>query len=63
MSPLITSVDRIYVAGHRGTAGSAICRALERSGYHHLLTASRAELDSLMAQQWKLGSLSINPRW
>ena len=47
MSPLITSVDRIYVAGHRGMAGSAICRALERSGYHHLLTASRAELDLL----------------
>lgn len=28
-------------------AGSAICRALERAGYHKLLTASRAELDLL----------------
>jgi GDP-L-fucose synthase len=28
-------------------AGSAICRALERSGYHHLLTARRSELDLL----------------
>jgi len=35
------------VAGHRGMAGSAICRALERGGYNHLLTASRAELDLL----------------
>ena len=26
-------------------AGSAICRAFERAGYHQLLTASRSELD------------------
>ena len=47
MSPLITPADRIFVAGHRGMAGSAICRALERAGYHQLLTASRTELDLL----------------
>ncbi|CAE06938.1 GDP-L-fucose synthase family protein [Parasynechococcus marenigrum] len=47
MSPLITPADRIYVAGHRGMAGSAIFRALERGGYHQLLTASRSELDLL----------------
>ncbi len=47
MSPLITPADRIVVAGHRGMAGSAICRALERAGYHQLLTASRSELDLL----------------
>ena len=45
MPPLITPEDRIFVAGHRGMAGSAICRALQRSGYTNLLTASRAELD------------------
>ena len=28
MTSLITPDDRIYVAGHRGMAGSAICRAL-----------------------------------
>jgi GDP-L-fucose synthase len=44
---LITQADRIFVAGHRGMAGSAICRALERSGYGTILTASRAELDLL----------------
>jgi GDP-L-fucose synthase len=42
---LLQPDDRIYVAGHRGMAGSAICRALTRAGYHQLLTASRAELD------------------
>jgi GDP-L-fucose synthase len=45
MDCLITPVDRIFVAGHRGMAGSAICRALQRAGYSNLLTASRAELD------------------
>jgi GDP-L-fucose synthase len=45
MPPLITPADRIFVAGHRGMAGSAICRALQRAGYSNLLTASRAELD------------------
>ena len=49
---LITPVDRIYVAGHRGMAGSAICRALVAKGYGEagggaLLTASRSELDLL----------------
>jgi GDP-L-fucose synthase len=47
MSELITPDDRIFVAGHRGMAGSAIGRALQRSGYGQILTASRAELDLL----------------
>jgi GDP-L-fucose synthase len=42
---LLTPADRIFVAGHRGMAGSAICRALQRTGYNNLLTASRTELD------------------
>ena len=45
MAALITPADRIFVAGHRGMAGSAICRALQRAGYSNLLTASRSELD------------------
>ncbi len=45
MAALITPADRIFVAGHRGMAGSAIWRALQRAGYSNLLTASRAELD------------------
>ena len=53
MAALITPGDRIFVAGHRGMAGSAICRALQRAGYGDdsvggaLLTASRSELDLL----------------
>ena len=55
MTALITPADRIFVAGHRGMAGGAICRALQRAGYGTLLTASRAELDLLDAaavQRW-----------
>ena len=47
MPPLITPADRIYVSGHQGMAGSAICRALQRAGYTEILTASRSELDLL----------------
>ncbi len=45
MDCLITPADSIFVAGNRGMADSAICRALQRAGYSNLLTASRAELD------------------
>ena len=37
--------DRIYVAGHRGLAGSAIVRRLEADGYSNLILRTRAELD------------------
>ena len=55
MTSLISTTDRIFVAGHRGMAGSAICRALKRAGYSQLLTASRDELDLLdpqAVQRW-----------
>ena len=48
---LIKPSDRIFVAGARGMAGSAIVRALQRSGYGNpaqgggLLTPTREELD------------------
>jgi GDP-L-fucose synthase len=41
----ISPADRIFVAGHSGMAGSAICRALQRAGYGNVLTADRASLD------------------
>lgn len=36
---------RIYVAGHRGLAGSAIVRRLQSSGYTNLVTRTHGELD------------------
>ena len=37
--------DKIYVAGHRGLAGSALERRLRAAGYANLLTCSHAQLD------------------
>lgn len=37
--------SRIYVAGHRGLAGSAIWRNLEAKGYKNLVGATSSELD------------------
>jgi GDP-L-fucose synthase len=37
--------DSIFVAGHRGLAGSAICRALKARGFSNVLVRSRSELD------------------
>ncbi len=36
---------KIYVAGHRGLVGSAICRLLKREGYTNLVLRTRSELD------------------
>jgi GDP-L-fucose synthase len=39
------SSSRIYVAGHRGLVGSAICRRLRSAGFCNLLVRDRAQLD------------------
>jgi GDP-L-fucose synthase len=39
--------SRIYVAGHRGLAGSAIVRRLRTQGYKQLILRTRAEVDLL----------------
>jgi len=36
---------KIYVAGHRGLAGSAICRELKKQGYENIITRTHQELD------------------
>ena len=36
---------KIYVAGHRGMVGSAICRELTRQGYTNIITRTHAQLD------------------
>uniref|UniRef100_UPI0040564656 GDP-L-fucose synthase n=1 Tax=Candidatus Electronema sp. TaxID=2698783 RepID=UPI0040564656 len=45
MAALLAPSSSIYIAGHRGLVGSAICRALTQAGCTNLLTRSRAELD------------------
>lgn len=38
-------LSRVFVAGHRGLAGSALLRALEARGYANVVTRTHAELD------------------
>jgi GDP-L-fucose synthase len=37
--------DKIYVAGHRGLVGSALCRRLADGGYTNIITRGSKELD------------------
>ena len=37
--------DKIYVAGHRGLVGSAIVKALKKSGYTNICTRTHQQLD------------------
>jgi GDP-L-fucose synthase len=39
--------DRIYIAGHRGLAGSAVMRYLQAEGYANIITRTHDELDLL----------------
>lgn len=41
--------SRIYLAGHRGLAGSALMRSLERNGFRSLICRTHAELDLMQA--------------
>jgi len=45
MVQLLTPSSSIYVAGHRGLVGNAICRALAQAGCANSLTRTHAELD------------------
>ncbi|MCW5200453.1 GDP-L-fucose synthase [Desulfobulbus sp. F4] len=44
-SQLLSFSAKIYIAGHRGLVGSAICRTLAQAGCENLLTRTHAELD------------------
>ncbi len=39
--------DKIYVAGHRGMVGSAVCRALTANGFGNVVCRTHRELDLL----------------
>lgn len=43
----MNKTDKIFVAGHRGMVGSAICRALKQNGFENVVVRSHKELDLL----------------
>jgi GDP-L-fucose synthase len=38
---------KVFVAGHNGLVGSALCRAMARRGYRNIITRARKEMDLL----------------
>jgi GDP-L-fucose synthase len=54
--------DRIYVAGHRGMVGAAICRALKAEGFQNIVTRTHSELalDDQAATRAFFGSEQID---
>jgi len=44
-APAMPLDARVYLAGHRGLVGSALCRTFQKAGYSHLLKRTHAELD------------------
>ncbi len=48
---MITSGSKIYVAGHRGMAGSAMVRQLSSRGFTNIVTCTHAEMDLCNQQQ------------
>ena len=46
----MTKQEKIYIAGHRGLAGSAIVRSLQKNGHTNLVTRTHAELDLIDAR-------------
>ncbi len=45
LNNIMDSHSKIYVAGHRGLVGAAICRALEKAKFTNVITRSHAELE------------------
>ena len=55
--------SKIYIAGHNGMVGSAICRELTLQGYKNIITQSRLELDLLNQNQVKDFFDKTNPEY
>lgn len=39
------ATEKVYIAGHRGMVGSAICRRLQKEGFNNLVTRVSSDLD------------------
>jgi GDP-L-fucose synthase len=59
----MNSDSRIYVAGHRGLVGSAICRSLRYQGYHNLILRTHEELDLTQRERVEKFFLEEKPEY
>jgi len=56
-------MPRIFIAGHRGMVGSALCRAAESRGYHDIITRTHKQLDLLDPQAVEEFFTTEKPDW
>jgi len=43
----MNKTKKIYIAGHKGMVGSALCRQLQENGFTNIMTRTRSQLDLL----------------
>jgi GDP-L-fucose synthase len=54
---------KIYVAGHTGLVGSSLVRALEKKGYHQIITRTHKELELTNKEAVEAFFQEIKPRY
>jgi len=55
--------SKIYIAGHRGLAGSAILRALQKEGYTNIITKTKSELDLTKEDEVSVFFNTVKPEY
>jgi len=55
--------NKIYIAGHHGMVGSAICRQLEAQGYYNVILRDRHQLDLTNQQEVQAFFASEKPEY
>ncbi|MFW2439566.1 MAG: GDP-L-fucose synthase family protein [Arenicellales bacterium] len=56
-------MPRIYIAGHTGMVGGALCRTAESRGYHDIITRTHTQLDLLDPQAVEELFATEKPDW
>ena len=55
--------SKIFIAGHKGMVGSAICRKLQAEGYRNMVMKSRQDLDLIRQEQVEAFFRSERPEY
>lgn len=59
----MTNRKRVFIAGHKGLVGSAICKELKDQGFDTLITKERSQLDLMNREQVRTFFKSEKPEW
>lgn len=58
---MISKQDKIWVTGHKGMVGSAICRLLRENGFGQVITSEKSEVNLLNQEQTEGFALKHRP--